>query len=62
MPAYRFELAKASRVWRQGISTALIMDQSLHMLQDAGAVQVCTSSVNLFHGDQDIAVGVSMQT
>lgn len=36
----RFELAKASRVWRQGVPTALIMDQGLHMLQDAAAVQV----------------------
>ncbi|KAL3136186.1 hypothetical protein ABBQ32_007200 [Trebouxia sp. C0010 RCD-2024] len=35
----RFELAKASRVWRQGVPTALIMDQGLHMLQDAAAVQ-----------------------
>jgi len=34
----RFELAKASRAWRQGVLTALIMDQSLHMLQDAEAV------------------------
>ena len=36
----RFELAKASRVWRQGVPTALVMDQSLHMLQDAAEVQV----------------------
>ena len=36
----RFELAKASRVWRQGVPTAFVMDQSLHMLQDAEAVQV----------------------
>ena len=43
MPACRFELAKASRVWRQGVPTALIMDQSLHMLQDADAVQVSVS-------------------
>ncbi|KAA6420808.1 MAG: hypothetical protein FRX49_09197, partial [Trebouxia sp. A1-2] len=35
----RFELAKASRAWRQGVPTALIMDQELHMLQDAEAVQ-----------------------
>lgn len=38
--ACRFELAKASRVWRQGVPTALVMDQSLHMLQDAAEVQV----------------------
>lgn len=37
----RFELAKASRVWRQGVPTALVMDQNLHMLQDAAGVQVC---------------------
>ena len=36
----RFELAKASRAWRQGVPTALVMDQNLHMLQDAAGVQV----------------------
>ena len=40
--ATRFELAKASRVWRQGVPTALVMDQGLHMLQDAESVQVLT--------------------
>ena len=38
--AYRFELAKASRVWRQGVPTALVMNQDLHMLQDPAGVQV----------------------
>lgn len=36
----RLELAKASRAWRKGVPTAFIMDQELHLLQDAAAVQV----------------------
>ena len=44
--ATRFELAKASRVWRQGVPTALVMDQGLHMLQDAESVQVLTHCNN----------------
>lgn len=42
--AYRFELAKASRVWRQGVPTALIMNQEMHMLQDPAGIQVILSS------------------
>ena len=44
--ATRIELAKASRVWRQGVPTALVMDQGLHMLQDAESVQVLTHCNN----------------
>lgn len=42
--AYRLDLAKASRAWRKGVPTAFIMDQELHLLQNASAVQVSCKS------------------